>query len=209
MNELSLLDYFLIAFSIVFSWRLYHSGHPPPAGVENQTFQPLAASGNAAGQQTVPGLPNAALDETLRRIATACRYANIDMFTDGAKRVYETVIAGFTAGDIEAWGYLLSNTVRESFAAAIAGRAARGETAELMFIGFRNVSIVAAGIEQDRAWIEVRFGAELVSVTRNRDGAVIAGSPGVVATTSEVWTFERDLKAAGPDWLLVATDADA
>ncbi|MHA6690982.1 Tim44/TimA family putative adaptor protein [Devosia sp. A449] len=207
MNELGLLDYLLIAFSLAFSWRMYHSAQPPPAEVDNPAFQPLAASGNAA--QAAPGLPKSSLDETLRRIATACHYASIDTFITGAKSVYETVIAAFAAGDIEACSYLLAEPVRDSFAQAIAERLARGETAELVFIGFKEARIADAGLDQERAWIAIRFVAELVSVTRNSDGRVIAGSPGLVATTSEVWTFERELKAPGPDWLLVMTDADA
>lgn len=207
MNELGLLDYLLIAFSLAFSWRMYHSAQPPPAEVENQAFQPLAASGNAA-QAAVPALPKSTLDETLRRIATACHYANIDAFITGARSVYETVVAAFAAGDIAACSYLLAEPVRDGFAQAISGRIARGETAELVFIGFRDTRITDAGLDHERAWIAIRFVAELVSVTRNSDGRVIAGSPGLVATTSEVWTFERTLTATGPDWLLVMTEAD-
>ena len=35
---------------------------------------------------------------------------------------------------------------------------------------------------------------------------VIAGSMEDAITAREAWTFTRDLRSAGPDWMLVATD---
>ena len=205
MNELSLLDYLLIAFSLAFSWRLYQSAHPP-AGIENPAFQP-AAGVKAAGKPVPPPPAEQTLDAILKRIVVACRYPDIDAFMAGAKQVYEMVTAEFAAGRLGACAHLLSEAVGEDLAEAIIARGERGETAELMFIGFKDVTILDAGLDGSRAWIAVCFVAELVSFTRNSAGAVISGSPDQVAITSEIWTFERDLAAPGPDWLLVATEA--
>ena len=145
----------------------------------------------------------------LKRIAAACRYTGIETFTDGARSVYETLVGAFAAGNITSCADLLSPALREGFTTVIAERLARGETVETMFIGFRSVTIEDAGRDQGYAWIDVRFVAELVSVTRDRDGQVIAGCADRVAVTSEIWTFERDLRAGDQTWLLVATDDDA
>lgn len=209
MNELSILDYLLIAFSIAATWRAYNAVHPPAARAEPLAQQPSQpGSGPAPGPVSGPD-GEASLSQTLKRIAAACRYTSIDTFTDGARHVYEMVVGAFAAGDMAPCADLLSPALRESFTATIAERVARGETVETMFIGFRSVTIEDAGRDQGYAWIDMRFVAELVSVTRGRDGQVISGCADRVAVTSEVWTFERDLRAGGQAWLLVATDDDA
>ena len=209
MNELSILDYLLIAFSIAATWRAYNAVHPPAARAEPLAQQPSQpGSGPAPGPASGPD-GEASLSQTLKRIAAACRYTSIDTFTDGARHVYEMVVGAFAAGDMAPCADLLSPALRESFTATIAERVARGETVETMFIGFRSVTIEDAGRDQGYAWIDMRFVAELVSVTRGRDGQVISGCADRVAVTSEVWTFERALRAGGQAWLLVATDDDA
>ncbi|MEO9299969.1 Tim44/TimA family putative adaptor protein [Devosia alba] len=211
MNEIGFIDYLLIVISVLYSWRAFHAAQPPPAGAKTQATQPLLDSDTPTGRLDALALPETenALGRTLKRIAFAARYASIDVFLDGAKMTYETVIEAFAVGDIAGCHHLLSVSVRDSFTQAITDRAAREETAELVFIGFRAVTIVDAGLNQDYAWIEVRFDADLVSVNYNRDGRVVSGAPGQVTTASEVWTFERDLRGRGPDWLLTATEYNA
>lgn len=211
MNEIGFIDYLLIAVSVLYSWRAFHAAQPPPAGAKTQATQLLLDSDTPTGRLDALALPETenALGRTLKRIAFAARYPSIDVFLDGAKKTYETVIEAFAAGDIAGCHDLLSVSVRDSLAQAIAERAAREETAELVFIGFRAATIVDAGLNQGYAWIEVRFDAELVSVSYNHDGRVVSGAPDLVTTASEVWTFERDLRARGPNWLLTATQDDA
>lgn len=209
MNELNILDYLLIAFSIAATWRVYNAVHPPAAGAEPLAQQPAQPGSGPAPVPASGPDGDAALSQTLKRIAAACRYTSIDTFTDGARHVYEMVVEAFAAGDMAPCADLLSPALRESFTTTIAERAARSETAETMFIGFRSVTIEDAGRDQGYAWIDVRFVAELVSVTRDRTGQVISGCADRVAVTSEVWTFERDLRAGDQAWLLVATDDDA
>ena len=57
------------------------------------------------------------------------------------------------------------------------------------------------------AQITVRFVSQLVSVTHDRAGAVIDGSPDKVTEVTDVWTFARDLSVRDPNWKLVATEA--
>ena len=53
----------------------------------------------------------------------------------------------------------------------------------------------------------MRFVSQLVSVTRDRNGAVIDGSPEKVTDVTDVWTFARDVSSRDPNWKLVATEA--
>jgi len=57
------------------------------------------------------------------------------------------------------------------------------------------------------AQITIRFVSQLVSITRDREGAVIEGSPEKVTDVTDVWTFARDLSSRDPNWKLVATEA--
>ena len=57
------------------------------------------------------------------------------------------------------------------------------------------------------AQITIRFVSQLVSVTRDRSGAVIDGNPDGVTTVTDVWTFARDISSRDPNWKLVATEA--
>ena len=49
--------------------------------------------------------------------------------------------------------------------------------------------------------------SQLISVTHDRSGAVIEGSPDKVTDVTDVWTFARDLSSRDPNWKLVATEA--
>jgi len=56
------------------------------------------------------------------------------------------------------------------------------------------------------ARIAVRFTADIATVTRDKDGNVIAGSLDDAIESRDVWTFARDVTSAAPDWVLDETD---
>jgi predicted lipid-binding transport protein (Tim44 family) len=58
------------------------------------------------------------------------------------------------------------------------------------------------------AEVTVRFDADVVAVTRDAGGAVVAGSTADAVETHDLWTFSRHTGATDPNWLLVATDDD-
>jgi predicted lipid-binding transport protein (Tim44 family) len=148
------------------------------------------------------------LAETLRRICRAVGYDDIADFVAGAKLTYELVLNAFAAGDLRDCRPLLAPDVRDTLTAAIAEREAKGDTVTTTFIGFRSADIVDAGLAGGIAWIEVRFVAEMVSVTRGRDGKVTAGHPNRVDEIAQRWTFEKELRSGRREWLLVATEAE-
>jgi predicted lipid-binding transport protein (Tim44 family) len=55
--------------------------------------------------------------------------------------------------------------------------------------------------------VTVRFLSQLISVTRDKSGNVIEGSPEKVTDVTDVWTFARDISSRDPNCKLVATDA--
>ena len=56
------------------------------------------------------------------------------------------------------------------------------------------------------AEITVRFDADIVAVTRDAAGELVAGSLSDAIETHDVWTFRRTLGSQDPNWVLVETD---
>jgi len=53
--------------------------------------------------------------------------------------------------------------------------------------------------------VTVKFVADLISCTRDAQGAVLAGHPSLAQEASELWSFSRDTANVDPNWTLVAT----
>jgi predicted lipid-binding transport protein (Tim44 family) len=128
-------------------------------------------------------------------------------FIAGARAAYEMIVTAFAEGDRRTLKNLLSRDVYDGFEAAIRDREAKGETSESRFVSIDKSDITDAELRGRTAQITIRFVSQLVSVTRDREGAVIEGSPEKVTDVTDVWTFARDLSSRDPNWKLVATEA--
>jgi predicted lipid-binding transport protein (Tim44 family) len=128
-------------------------------------------------------------------------------FLAGARAAYEMIVTAFAEGDRRNLKNLLSREVYEGFESAIREREGRGETSETRFVSIDKAEITGAEVRGKTAQITVRFVSQLVSVTHDRTGAVIDGSPEKVTEVTDVWTFARDISARDPNWKLVATEA--
>jgi predicted lipid-binding transport protein (Tim44 family) len=128
-------------------------------------------------------------------------------FIAGARAAYEMIVTAYAEGDRRTLKNLLSRDVYDGFEAAIREREAKGETSESRFVSIDKSDIADAELRGHTAQITIRFVSQLVSVTRDREGAVIDGSPEKVTDVTDVWTFARDLSSRDPNWKLVATEA--
>lgn len=147
-----------------------------------------------------------AVEHGLREIAAADRSFDLTAFLEGAKGAYGMVLEAFWNGDRETLRELCDNDVYESFAAAIDAREKAGETLDNRLVRIEKATLHNAALEGSRARIAVLFVADIAAVTRDKDGNVVAGSLDDAVESRDVWTFARDVSAAGPDWLLVETD---
>ena len=127
-------------------------------------------------------------------------------FMNGAKAAYEMIIMAFAKGDRQALQPLLAKDVFEGFASAIDARNARGDSVETTFVGIDKSTIEDARMRGQTAQISVRFNTKLITLTRNRAGETIEGSPETVSDVDDLWTFARDLTSRDPNWTLVATE---
>jgi predicted lipid-binding transport protein (Tim44 family) len=116
------------------------------------------------------------------------------------------VLEAFWRGDKAELKQLCDDDVYEGFSAAIDARAAAGETLDNRLIRIEDTTVHSATLDGRIARIAVRFVADIATVTRDKDGNVIAGSLDDAVESRDIWTFERDITAAGPDWTLDETD---
>ena len=151
--------------------------------------------------------PGSAVAAGLDAIAGEEPGFDIKHFIAGARAAYEMIVTAYAEGDRRSLKNLLSRDVYEGFDAAIREREAKGETAESRFVSIDKSDIAAADLKGRTVQITVRFVSQLVSLTRDRNGAVIDGSPDKVTDVTDVWTFARDLSSRDPNWKLVATEA--
>jgi predicted lipid-binding transport protein (Tim44 family) len=152
-----------------------------------------------------PGSPVAT---GLDAVAAAVPDFDAKHFLTGARAAYEMIVNAYAEGDRRTLKNLLSREVSDGFEAAITEREKRGDTVESRFVSIDNAEITAAEVRGRSVHATVRFQSKLVSVTRDKAGAVIDGNPEKVTDVTDVWTFARDVSSRDPNWKLVATEAE-
>ena len=171
---------------------------------------PVANDRNAAGAaalrpRELPGVLPVA-ERGLRDIAAIDRRFDAILFLQGARGAYRMILEAFWRGDKEQLAELCDRDVYEGFAGAIDARVAAGETLDNRLVRIEDATIVDAALNGARASVTVRFTADIAAVTRDASGTMIAGSLDDAIEARDLWTFSRDINAAGPDWLLDETD---
>jgi len=127
-------------------------------------------------------------------------------FLEGAKAAYEMIVTAFAQGDRKTLKTLLEKEVYDGFDKAIADREALGHKIDFTFVGLPKVEIADAELDRRDARIAVRFNAEVVQATKDKDGQLIDGNAEQVQTIADEWTFARSPKSRDPNWKLVATN---
>jgi len=151
--------------------------------------------------------PGSAVAAGLETIALEDNSFDPKNFVMGARAAYEMIVTAYAEADQRSLKNLLSRDVYEGFETAIRERETRGETTETRFVSIDKSDITGAELRGRTAQITVRFVSQLVSVTRDKNGAVIDGNPDKVTEVTDVWTFARDISSRDPNWKLVATEA--
>jgi predicted lipid-binding transport protein (Tim44 family) len=179
--------------------------NPPAQGADNVVNLPERSTQRAQAAIEKPLDP---LARGLLDIKLADRTFDADHFLSGARHAYEMIVTAFAAGDRAALRPLLSGEVLNAFEEVIAGRENRGEKVEFTFVGLKDAKVVAASLKGRVADVTVSFAAQFVSATEDASGAVVDGDPKAVREVTDVWSFERDVRAGDPNWTLVATSGE-
>lgn len=193
---------------------LGRSSHDEPSRAEPGTRlgdlqERIPAS--AGDVERLPSKAERALNENphLRQALVGIRRIDpsfdLDAFLEGARGFYSLVLEAFWAGDREQLRPFLSEDVLSDFDAAIRAREEAGETIEGRIVDIEQIKITDIRLTGSHAEIDVRYEAELVAITRDREGRIIAGNPSDTVRAIDIWTLERDLASGDPNWSLVAT----
>ncbi len=210
---------FLAMLAGFIALRLYsvlgrRTGHENPLG-ESTSRPPIRMSdfegkiGDVAFEPR-PNLPEGLKPELrapLMDIARADPSFDPDRFVTGARAAYGMILDAFWTGDAKTLEDYASDDVALQFRHAIDQRTAEGLTLENKLVRIDRAEIVSAQLSGSMAEVTVRFDADLVAITRNREGQVVAGSTNDAIATHDIWTFSRHVGASDPNWLLIATDA--
>ena len=196
--------------------RLYsvlgkRSGHeqPLPKPAEERVASvamPRAVETTAETRELTARPFDAATEPGLRAIVSAEPQFDVSRFLEGAKSAYRMILEAFWRGDDAALRDLVSDDVHAAFAEAIAARQQQGQVLDNRLVSIERATIVSAAIAHGEARIAVRFDADIVAVTRDGDGNVVAGSTSDAVQTHDVWTFVRTVRASDPNWILADTD---
>lgn len=149
---------------------------------------------------------NAQVAGGLKAIAEADPGFSPKSFLEGAKAAYEMIVTAFAGGDRKTLKSLLEKDVYDGFERAIAEREAAGHTVDFTFVGLPKVEIADADLDKRDARVAVRFNAEVVQATRDKDGTLIEGDADRIQAIADEWTFARNPKSRDPNWKLVATN---
>ena len=181
---------------------------PPPRGGEVVDLKPAAPTEPPPPAPdrwkdfAAPGSPAAAGFDAIAAVDPS--FAP-DSFLSGARTAYEMIVGAFAAGDLPTLKRLLAPEVLANFDKAIRDRVAAEQTMTTTLVSIDSATVIEARLAGTVASVAVRFAAKLVSVTRDKAGVAVEGSPNDVVDHLDVWTFTRDIAAGDPNWLLAAT----
>lgn len=182
---------------------------PMPGAVIDQA--PLAPSADVAPADRWKGIaePGTPLATGLDAIVAQDSSFDPRHFISGARSAYEMIVLAFANGDRRALKDLLSSEVYDSFDAVIKDREKHEQKTETRFVSIDKAELVSADARDRSAQLTVRFVSQMISVTRDKTGAIVDGNPDKVADITDVWTFARDTSSRDPNWKLVGTGSAA
>jgi predicted lipid-binding transport protein (Tim44 family) len=144
----------------------------------------------------------------VRALLAADPTFDVARFLEGAQAAYKMILEAFWKGDLQALRPYVDDNVYETFASSVEQRAKEGLVVDNRVVAIEQAAIATATLENNIAFLTVRFEADIAAVTRNKEGEVVAGSLSDAVQTRDLWTFRRDISGRDPNWILVETDEE-
>ena len=128
-------------------------------------------------------------------------------FLNGAKIAYETIITDFSDSDnkLTASKPLLGKKIYDQFKAALKEREAKGNYAEITFIGIKSAIIKTHKKVENTFEVTVDFVSEIITCIKDKDKKIIHGDAKKIKTVYDTWVFSKDINSTNPNWLLIDT----
>lgn len=118
-------------------------------------------------------------------------------FLTGARSAYEQIVKAYAEGDRDTLKPLLADDVMDNFEQAMAAREAAGRSEKVEFLTPPRLDLEKIDMVGDLAKAVVRILAEVRTRTKDERGEGVDDR-----RTAELWTFEREVKSANPNWRL-------
>jgi predicted lipid-binding transport protein (Tim44 family) len=182
---------------------------PMPGSVGEPPLAPSAEPVPAGERWKGIAEPGTPLAQGLDAIAAQDSSFDPKSFLAGARSAYEMIVLAFANGDRRALKDLLSPDVMEGWESVISSREKNEYKTETRFVSIDKAELVNAEARDRSAVLTVRFASQMISVTRDKTGAVVDGSADTVSDIIDVWTFARDTASRDPNWKLVHTESVA
>ena len=128
-------------------------------------------------------------------------------FLQGAKIAYETIITDFSDSDnkLTASKPLLGKKIYDQFKAALKEREAKGNYAEITFIGIKSAIIKTHKKVENSFEVTVDFVSEIITCIKDKEKKIISGDAKKIKTVYDTWVFSKDINSTNPNWLLIDT----
>jgi predicted lipid-binding transport protein (Tim44 family) len=146
--------------------------------------------------------PRSPLGERLMQIVNRDAQFDPPKFLTQAETAFRMIVTGFAAGDRTTLKNLLSDSVFQTFDAAIAAREAANQRQRTDIKAILSAAIEDAQIVGDEAAVVVRFTSDQVNVTLDANNSSL-GTEAVTELT-DLWTFTRNLQGREQTWRLAA-----
>lgn len=162
-----------------------------------------------AGQIAKFAAEGTPLAQGLNEIVNADPDFEPEGFMKGAERAYEMIITAFSEGEKSSLKRLLAKDVFAGFSAAIDEREQKGEEMVTQFVGFDQVTLLEAELENKMAEITVKFKSSLIRYLIGSDGELVEGDEKSIEKVTDIWTFSRPVTGRDPNWKLISTKSES
>ena len=128
-------------------------------------------------------------------------------FLDGARAAFGIILSAYAESDIAQLKRLLSYDLLQSFTQSIQQRASDGEALSITIEDISHASILNAQVFDNIASVTVDFHSTQTRMITDEGGNVIEDEGTGKLELVDIWTFERDLTLADPNWKLAETES--
>ena len=128
-------------------------------------------------------------------------------FLDGARAAFGIILSAYAESDIAQLKRLLSYDLLQSFTQSIQQRTSDGEALSITIEDISHVSILNAQVFDNIASVTVDFHSTQTRMITDEGGNVIEDEGTGKLELVDIWTFERDLTLADPNWKLAETES--
>ena len=93
------------------------------------------------------------------------------------------------------------------FSEVIEERKSKQLTSETTFIGFKSAKILKFKKIENIYNVTVNFVSEVITCIKDKNNQVLEGSPDIIKTVNDEWSFAKNMWSQDPTWYLVDTSS--